>query len=205
MPTLLLLHSGAYHSGVEINGVELAFGGCSTAGKTGVWKQRPCIPPPVISTHFPARMLSSYRTCIGVRVRISLCYLICILCCCQHWHPGHAEHLKSIEMGVARLPSKELDRIVERFEAEWLGEGYDPLTRNCNHFSNAVCLKLVGAPIPEWVNRAAVKTSTLLGTAPEEELHTPPPASQVGALPIEPRSSPRLCAREFQGCVQKWC
>ena len=32
---------------------------------------------------------------------------------------------------------------------------YDVITRNCNHFSNALCMSLCSTGIPAWVNRAA--------------------------------------------------
>ena len=32
---------------------------------------------------------------------------------------------------------------------------YNLVRRNCNHFSDALCQHLVGAPIPAWINRAA--------------------------------------------------
>lgn len=32
---------------------------------------------------------------------------------------------------------------------------YHPVSKNCNHFSDALCKELVGAPIPTWINRPA--------------------------------------------------
>ena len=37
----------------------------------------------------------------------------------------------------------------------WMGTTYDLLGRNCNHFSSAFCMRLVGKTIPKWVNRLA--------------------------------------------------
>ena len=38
---------------------------------------------------------------------------------------------------------------------------YDIGSKNCNHFSNAMCVSLVGVQIPPWVNRAASIGSSL--------------------------------------------
>jgi hypothetical protein len=48
----------------------------------------------------------------------------------------------------------------------WLGDGYDLLTRNCNHFSAAMCEGLgVGRERPSYTNRLAGFGSVLIGAA----------------------------------------
>jgi hypothetical protein len=43
---------------------------------------------------------------------------------------------------------------------------YHPTNRNCNHFSDAFCLALVGQHIPSWVNRAA-NIGSRVGVGPQ--------------------------------------
>lgn len=43
---------------------------------------------------------------------------------------------------------------MKRDEA-WHGLSYDLLAHNCNHFSQELVRRLVGAPLPAWMNRAA--------------------------------------------------
>ena len=44
---------------------------------------------------------------------------------------------------------------LDKLKEKWLGTEYDLIRKNCNHFSSAVCMLLVGRPIPSWVNRLA--------------------------------------------------
>jgi len=36
-----------------------------------------------------------------------------------------------------------------------MGREYDLLSKNCNHFTNELCLELTGRRAPGWLNRAA--------------------------------------------------
>lgn len=61
---------------------------------------------------------------------------------------------KSILIGRTDLGPKEVRVFMEKL-AEYSGNTYHLITKNCNHFCNDVCLKLTGKPIPRWVNRLA--------------------------------------------------
>ncbi|CAH1759353.1 11999_t:CDS:10 [Entrophospora sp. SA101] len=50
---------------------------------------------------------------------------------------------------------EEIINIIDELSEEWKGNTYQLLTRNCNHFTNELCLKLVGKAAPNWINRAA--------------------------------------------------
>ena len=44
---------------------------------------------------------------------------------------------------------------VAELQAQWPGESYDLLHRNCVHFCDALCVRLGVGPLPGWVNRFA--------------------------------------------------
>ncbi|KAJ1620121.1 hypothetical protein T492DRAFT_398390 [Pavlovales sp. CCMP2436] len=58
-------------------------------------------------------------------------------------------------MGEAILTARELQRLVWEMMAEFPGNGYGLLTRNCNHFTAAFCERLVQRAPPAWINSAA--------------------------------------------------
>ena len=46
-------------------------------------------------------------------------------------------------------------QIVDSLRSDFQGESYNLLNNNCNCFSNALCLALLGKPLPGYVNRLA--------------------------------------------------
>jgi len=50
---------------------------------------------------------------------------------------------------------EEVKAVVEELRLTWHASSYDLLVKNCNHFSDELCLRLTGTHIPKWVNRAA--------------------------------------------------
>jgi deubiquitinase DESI2 len=69
--------------------------------------------------------------------------------------PGQAKYRESVELGVFTGTTREFDRILDDLKAEFLGNSYNLLTRNCNHFANALVMQLLNKPIPGYVNRLA--------------------------------------------------
>jgi len=62
---------------------------------------------------------------------------------------------ESIVMGcTSRSPRQVLD-IIEQMKAEWRGSSYHVFSRNCHHFSNALCRRLGVGTMPTWVNELA--------------------------------------------------
>jgi len=49
----------------------------------------------------------------------------------------------------------EVRSVMEELAAEYKGNAYNLITKNCNHFCNDACVKLTGNSIPSWVNRLA--------------------------------------------------
>ncbi|GJX94666.1 deSI-like protein [Tanacetum coccineum] len=102
---------GVYHSGVQVHGVEYAFG-AHEHSTTGIFEVEP-------------------RKCPGFTFR------------------------KSILIGRTDFGPREVRVFIEKLAAEYSGNSYNLITRNCNHFCNDMCLRLTKMPIPSWVNRLA--------------------------------------------------
>jgi hypothetical protein len=56
-------------------------------------------------------------------------------------------------------------RSIEGLQDEWQGWTYDLLSRNCNHFCEALVEILGVGPLPAWVNRFAVNADYALETS----------------------------------------
>lgn len=61
------------------------------------------------------------------------------------------EFRRSIPMGVCKLTRQEVRRLVVQMGKEYKGNAYHLLQKNCNHFANALCQRLVGRSAPTWV------------------------------------------------------
>jgi len=70
-------------------------------------------------------------------------------------HTPNAKFKECIEMGETELSTREIQAIIDGLRSEFLGNSYHILNRNCNHFSNELCMALLKKPIPGWVNRLA--------------------------------------------------
>lgn len=62
---------------------------------------------------------------------------------------------KSIFMGTATLDPFQVREFMERQSANYNGDTYHLIVKNCNHFCEDICYKLTGNHIPKWVNRLA--------------------------------------------------
>ncbi|KAJ0076993.1 hypothetical protein Patl1_36341 [Pistacia atlantica] len=58
-------------------------------------------------------------------------------------------------LGTTCLDPVELREFMERQSANYNGDTYHLIAKNCNHFCEDICYKLTGNPIPKWVNRLA--------------------------------------------------
>lgn len=103
---------GVYHSGVQVHGVEYAYGAHDGAS-SGIFEVVP-------------------RRC-----------------------PGYAFR-ESVAVGATELSRGEVRALMAELAAEFPGDAYNLVSRNCNHFCDAACRRLVArARIPRWVNRLA--------------------------------------------------
>lgn len=102
---------GIFHSGVEVHGVEYAFG-AHDYSSSGVFEVEP-------------------RQCPGFKFR------------------------KSIFIGTTSLDAAQVREFIERQAANYNGDTYHLIVKNCNHFCKDICYQLTGKKIPKWVNRLA--------------------------------------------------
>lgn len=62
---------------------------------------------------------------------------------------------KSICVGTLWIGPERFREFMEDIACEYTGDSYHLLFKNCNHFSDDVCVQLVNSHIPHWVNRLA--------------------------------------------------
>lgn len=67
---------------------------------------------------------------------------------------GHT-FCESVAMGRMTSRPEDMIDLVTSMEPEWPASQYDTLTRNCCHFSDALCVKLGVGHIPRWVMNLA--------------------------------------------------
>lgn len=124
------LGTGAYHVGVDVNGIEYAFGATSIPGKSGVFS---CIPK--LSPGY------QYRTSIDLG-RVALKRHV--------WTP----HANSFRLTEEYVDGKS---VIKAMAQEFMGTEYDILRRNCCTFAYEACVRL-GVPkeeIPTWFRNLA--------------------------------------------------
>lgn len=74
--------------------------------------------------------------------------------CEPRMNPDHTFR-ESVYLGDCRKGQAEVELIVARMAAEWLGMQYSLLHQNCCHFSDTLAHELGVGGIPRWVNRLA--------------------------------------------------
>ncbi|OAY60091.1 deSI-like protein At4g17486 isoform X2 [Manihot esculenta] len=62
---------------------------------------------------------------------------------------------RSLLLGSTNLSLSEVRSFMEHLSTKYHGDTYHLIAKNCNHFTDEVCLQLTGKPIPGWVNRLA--------------------------------------------------
>ncbi|XP_019190869.1 PREDICTED: deSI-like protein At4g17486 [Ipomoea nil] len=62
---------------------------------------------------------------------------------------------RSILLGSTDMSPSEVRSFMEQLSRKYHGDSYHLIAKNCNHFSDEVCMQLTGKPIPGWVNRLA--------------------------------------------------
>lgn len=102
---------GIFHSGIEVHGMEYAFG-AHEYPTSGVFEVEP-------------------KSCPGFTFR------------------------RSVPLGSTNMSHSEFRSFMEHLSRRYHGDTYHLIAKNCNHFTNDVCSRLTGKPIPGWVNRLA--------------------------------------------------
>ncbi|KAI7864040.1 PPPDE putative peptidase domain-containing protein, partial [Spinellus fusiger] len=61
----------------------------------------------------------------------------------------------SIHVGYTTLSEEAVEQTLKELSKDFVGPSYNLLTRNCNHFTDALIRRLVNTSAPRWINRAA--------------------------------------------------
>ena len=63
---------------------------------------------------------------------------------------------EAIDVGTTQLSEDEVEKLIDGIsQAEWPGNSYSLLSRNCNHFSAELIGKLLNTSAPGYINRIA--------------------------------------------------
>lgn len=68
--------------------------------------------------------------------------------------PGYT-YRRSILLGRTDISGSEFQSFMEHISSRYHGDTYHLVSKNCNHFTDDVSMRLTGKPIPRWVNRLA--------------------------------------------------
>jgi hypothetical protein len=133
------LGTGAYHVGVEVNGVEYAYGATSTPGRSGVFT---CIPK--MSPGYQFRTTIDF----GRRLLIRKAWVLV---------EGSDESGRPTTSFRHRIEYVDGREVVKSMAREYMGIDYDILRRNCCTFARDACLRLgIGErEIPTWFRNLA--------------------------------------------------
>jgi hypothetical protein len=101
--------------------------------------------------------------------------------------------------GFTLATPDEINRILRDCSEEFLGTSYHLLTRNCNHFTSALCRRLTGNDGPGWLNRAASIGVALPCVVPSQWLTPPDSETMDGELLREAGATPGPVDRGTSG------
>ncbi|XP_021768009.1 deSI-like protein At4g17486 isoform X1 [Chenopodium quinoa] len=62
---------------------------------------------------------------------------------------------KAIPLGSTDMSRTEFRSFMQGLASKYHGDAYHLIAKNCNHFTDEVCLHLTGRSIPGWINRLA--------------------------------------------------
>ncbi|KAM0934261.1 putative PPPDE peptidase domain-containing protein [Dioscorea sansibarensis] len=62
---------------------------------------------------------------------------------------------RTMWLGSTNMSRSEFRLFIEDLAVNYHGDTYHLISKNCNHFTDDVCRRLLGKPIPGWVNRLA--------------------------------------------------
>jgi PPPDE putative peptidase domain len=145
------LGTGAYHVGIECNGIEYAYGACSQPNKTGVFS---CIPK--LSPGY------QYRTTIDFGliplIRSSWVSVPVVPDSPMDTH-AHDSPRSTCSGSSFHYREEFLDgrQVIKEMATEYMGIDYDILKRNCCTFAADACVRL-GVPedqVPTWFRNLA--------------------------------------------------
>eukprot|EP01018_Ginkgo_biloba_P016785 Gb_27627 [translate_table: standard] len=61
----------------------------------------------------------------------------------------------SVTLGTIDMSPLEFRQFMEHMASNYNGDSYHLITKNCNHFTDDICMRLTRKAVPGWVNRLA--------------------------------------------------
>ncbi|TKA79375.1 hypothetical protein B0A55_02838 [Friedmanniomyces simplex] len=113
------------------------------------------------------------------------------------FEPPGATFRCGILQGFTFRSQSEIDAIVKEVSEQFLGERYNLLTNNCNHFTSALCERLTGKNAPTWLNRAASVGLALPCMVPKEWTNPPDHDTADGELLDEEEEDEQAAMLDF--------
>ncbi|KAL5200280.1 hypothetical protein ABZP36_021483 [Zizania latifolia] len=112
----------------------------------------------------------------------------------SRWCPGYTFR-EAVLVETAEITRTEVRALMAELAAEFPGDAYNIISRNCNHFCDAACRRLVRVCIPPWVNRLAkigvVFTCVIPGSGKPVRHKVEPSEKGRPASAAAPRNRPR--------------
>jgi len=79
---------------------------------------------------------------------------------------------ESVAMGGTCMTEIEVASLIQEMRSAWVGVEYELLTKNCCHFSDALCRRLGVGPAPEWLMHLAGAGVLLVNGVEKAVMHT---------------------------------
>lgn len=138
---------GVFHSGVEVYGVEYAYGG-HEYDAPGDWRSGGGeAHASVLGCVLVWRARRRNRSCPSPAAGVFATN--------PRQAPGTVTFREAILLGETSLSARQVYAVVQELGQEFRGNAYHLLQQNCNTFSDALCYRLTGEHAPPWVNRLA--------------------------------------------------
>jgi deubiquitinase DESI2 len=68
---------------------------------------------------------------------------------------SEAKYRETVVIGSFKGSVSDINRVIDDIKREFRGPDYHIMNKNCNHFANTFARKLIGQPIPAYINRMA--------------------------------------------------
>ncbi|KAI9890199.1 MAG: hypothetical protein M1814_004361 [Vezdaea aestivalis] len=96
--------------------------------------------------------------------------------------PPGATFRAEILHGFTLQTEEDIQATLKEISTEFDGISYNLLTKNCNHFTSALCERLTSRPAPKWINRAAGIGLALPCIVPKQWIEPPDHDTADGEL-----------------------
>jgi len=79
----------------------------------------------------------------------------------------------SVDMGELNIDVHQFEHILKKIRSDYAGSSYHIINKNCNHFSEDLCQRVLQKSIPSWVNRLSWLASVFPCLVPDSILSPP--------------------------------